>query len=162
MKISEQISDEKLYELCRKYGKQALLWRQKFIGLLPEVFKRRLYEKKGFSSIFMFAKILAGISERQVDVVLNLKKKFENKPILKKILEEGEVSVNKLARIASVVTQENQEFWAAQIKILPKAALETLVRDEKTAIKFAQTNTESTDWQNALFKPKTNQKSHKL
>ena len=81
----------------------------------------------------LFAAKLAGMSEKQVDVVLHLEKKFEDTPILNQMLLNGEVSANKLARIASVVTPENQEFWATQAKLLPKAALETLVRDEKYA-----------------------------
>lgn len=40
------ISDKELYALCKKYGENALQWRRKFIGLLPEVNRRRLYEKK--------------------------------------------------------------------------------------------------------------------
>lgn len=124
-------SDEKLFQLCRQYGRNALLWRQKFIGLLPEVNKRRLYEKKGFESIFVFAKKLAGLSEEQVRNALNLSKQFEDKPAVKSLLENGEVSINKLIRVSSVVTQENQEFWATQVQLLPKSALETLVKDER-------------------------------
>lgn len=127
------MSDEKLYELCKLYGERARLWRQKFAGLLPEVFRRRLYEKKGFGSIYEFAAKLAGMSERQVDVVLNLEKKFEDKPVLKNMLETGEVSINKLARVASIATTENENFWSTQVKLLPNRALEILVRDEQSA-----------------------------
>lgn len=125
-----KITDEKLYKLCKLYGERARFWRQKFIGLLPEVFKRELYKKHGFSSIFEFSAKLAGVSEEQVRRALNLEKRFVDKPILKNLLENGEVSVNKLARIASVVTAENQEFWALQAKNLPQNALEVLVKDE--------------------------------
>src|SRR3989338_4471656 len=127
------ISDQELLELCYKYGTQALLWRRKFIGLLPEVNRRQLYKRKGCSSIFEFAARLAGISREQVERVLGLERKFENMPILKKLLINGEVSVNKLARISSVANPENQEFLADQVRLLPKNALETLVRDEKYA-----------------------------
>lgn len=126
------LSDQKLYHLCKLYGEQAKKWRYKFMGLLPEVNRRRLFEKKGFQSIFEFAKKLAGLSEEQVRTVLNLEKRFDDKPILKKLLVEGEVSVNKLVRVQSIVTKENEEFWANQTKILSKSALETLVRDEKS------------------------------
>ena len=126
-------NDQKLYHLCKLYGNQAKKWRYKFMGLLPEVYRRKLYEKKDFASIFEFAKKLAGLSEEQVRTILNLEKKFEDKPILRQLLVEGEVSVNKLVRIQSVATKENQEFWASQVSILPKSALETLVRDEKSA-----------------------------
>ncbi len=129
----QSLSDENLYQLCRTYGARALEWRRKFTGLLPEVFKRKLYEKKGFDSVFVFAKKLAGLSEEQVRLVLNLEKRFENVPALQTLLVNGEVSVNKLARVAAIANPENQEFLAEQVQILSKGAVETLVRDEKWA-----------------------------
>ncbi len=124
-------SDQKLLYLCHKYGNQARFWKQKFAGLLPEVNRRKLYEQKGFGSIFEFAARLAGMSEEQVRRVLNLEKKFESTPLLKNMLINGEASVNKLARIASIVTPDNEEILANQVKLLSKNALETLVKDEK-------------------------------
>ncbi len=125
------ITDQKLFDLCKNYGREVLQWRQKFIGLLPEVQKRKLYEKKGFQSIFEFAKKLAGLSEEQIRTALNLDRIFEDKPVLKNIFINGEVSINKLVRITSVATQENQDFWANQVKMLSSRALETLVRDAR-------------------------------
>jgi hypothetical protein len=127
------ISDQQLYEQCKEYGEKARMWRSKFIGLLPEVCRRRLHEKKGFSSIYEFAAKLADVSKEQVQRVLNLEQKFEDKPVLKTMLVTGEVSVNKLARIASIATKENQEALAEHVKMLSKNALETLVRDEKSS-----------------------------
>lgn len=126
-----RLSDDQLLRLCEKYGLQAKLWRMKFCGLLPEVCKRRLYEKKRFSSIFEFALILGGLSEHQVRLVLNLEKRFEEMPHLHELLVEGKVSVNKLARVVSVAKIENEEFWANQCKNLSNRALEVLVNDEK-------------------------------
>ncbi|MFA6917604.1 MAG: hypothetical protein WC285_02080 [Candidatus Gracilibacteria bacterium] len=125
------LSDEKLYQLCQTYGERTRFWRQKFTGLIPEVFRRRLYEKKGFSSIFEFAKKLAGLSEEQVRLVLNLEKRFSETPVLKSLLVEGKVSINKLARIVSIAKPENDMFLATQVQILSKSAVETLVRDER-------------------------------
>lgn len=126
-----EMSDDQIFQMCRKFGSSALYWRQRFLGLLPEVARRNLYERKGFSSIYVFAFMLAGVSEEQVNRTLNLEERFEDKPILKHLLVNGEVSINKLARIASIATVENQEFLAAQVKLLPQSAIETLVRDEK-------------------------------
>jgi hypothetical protein len=126
-----KLTNEKLYELCKKYGAEARFWRQKFIGLLPEVNRRRLYEEKGFSSIFEFAAKLCGLSGEQVRLALNLEKRFEDKPTLKKMLENGEASINKLTRIVSIATPDNEEELAEKIKILPISALNTFVRDEK-------------------------------
>ena len=124
------MTDEQLYQKAKFYGQNALLWRQKFIGLLPEVQKRRLYEKKHFGSIFEFAFKLAGLSEQQVRTTLNLEKRFSDKPTLKALLENGEVSVNKLVRIQSIATPQNEVALAREVKVLPRNALETLVRDE--------------------------------
>jgi len=126
------MNDSELYNLCKKYGSNALLWRRKFLGLLPEVYKRRLHEKKGFVSVFEFAAKLAGVSQEQVKRVLSLDKKFEKTPNLHAMLINGEVSVNKLARVASIATGENDEELAAQVKFLPNRAVEVFVRDFKS------------------------------
>ena len=130
---TRNLTDEQLFNLCQKYGDNALHWRRKFEGLLPEVFRRRLYEKKGHPSIFVFASKLAGLSEEQVRRVLNLEKRFDDKPALQTLLVNGEVSVNKLARVASIATPENQKGLAQQVQVLSNRAIETLVRDEKYA-----------------------------
>jgi hypothetical protein len=50
---------------------------------------------------------------------------------LKNALIKGEISVNKLARIASVATKENEEELANKAKILSKSALDMFVKDVK-------------------------------
>lgn len=152
------LTDQNLYALCKTYGARTLEWRRKFTGLLPEVFKRKLHEKKGFESIFVFAKKLAGLSEEQVRLTLNLEKKFETVPLLKNLLINGEVSINKLARVASVAKAENEEFLAENLKILSQSAVETLVRDEKWAEKNKK-NSEHHENQNGLLEPQIGAKS---
>ena len=144
------MTDQELYEKARLYGRNALLWRQKFIGLLPEVQRRRLYEKKGFGSVFEFALKLAGLSEQQVRTALNLGVRFSDKPTLKALLENGEVSVNKLVRIQSIATPQNEADLAQAVQLLPRKALETFVRDER---KVAVQNEDGLG--EPLFEPKS-------
>ncbi len=125
----QTISDGQLYEMCRKFGREALLARNKFIGLLPEVNARRLYETKKFVSLFHFAAVIAGVSKEQVRLVINLDNRFENMPQLRGILVEGLASVNKLSRVVSIATVENQVELAEKVLILSKAALDVFVRD---------------------------------
>lgn len=129
MENFEQWSDEKIVSTCVMYGEEARKWKNRFLGLLPEVERRRLYEQKGFSSVVHFAQVIGGVSEEQVSRVLNVYRKFESTPALQNLLTSGEVSVNKLARVASVATPENEEFLVNQVQILPKAGVEILVRD---------------------------------
>ncbi len=147
----ENLTDQQLFNMARRFGKNTLVWRRKFIGILPEIYKRRIYEKN-YESIFVFAKKLAGLSEEQVRRTLNLEKKFQNMPNLHTALTGGEVSVNKLARVTSIATPENEEALAEKLRVLPNRAVETFVRDEKAI-------------QNGLCKPKLEAKSvhvHKL
>jgi hypothetical protein len=161
---TSSLSDEQLLKLCQRYGEQSRVWRQKFAGLLPEVNKRRLYEKKGFESIFEFALKLAGMSQNQVCRVLNLERKFEDKPALHKMLINGEVSPNKLIKIAPIATAQNQEELAAQVKMLPCRALETLARDEKILDGHLQRQENDAggiadfEYQNGLNQPKNDPK----
>jgi len=145
------LSDKNLYQLCKNYGYESLKWRWKFIGLLPEVNRRRLYEKKGFESIYVFAQKLAGISEKQVRRALNLKEKFEKLPTLQNLLTNGEISVNKLARVASIANENNEKFLVENLKNLSNRAVETLVRDEKRM--------NDSKNQNGLFEPEIEPKS---
>lgn len=87
-------------------------------------------------------------------LTLNLEKRFEDKPILKNLLVNGEVSINKLARIVSIATPDNEKELAEKIKLLPKSALATFVRDEKAA-----QQEEGNKIQDGLFKTKNGVKS---
>lgn len=129
MEYFEQWSDEKILSTCVWYGEEARKWKNKFLGLLPEVERRKLYEQKGFASVVHFAQVIGGVSEKQVKRALSLYDRFEETPVLRELLTSGEVSVNKLARVASVARPDNEEFLVSQVQMLSKSAVETLVRD---------------------------------
>ncbi len=126
------MNDSNFYKLHKKIGRNSLQWRWKFIGMLPEAYERRIHEKKGYESIFVYAAKLCGLSERQVRETLNLEKKFKETPTLHQLLVTGKVSHNKLARVASIATPKNEEELAKQIQVLSKPAVETFVRDFKS------------------------------
>jgi len=136
----QNLSDKKLFLICKKWGAAALEARRKFAGLLPEVFARDLAEgekgrswlqKRGFSNVYEFAAKLAGMSRNQVDLVLRLEKRLEDKPVLRGALVSGEVSANKLARVVSIATAENQQDILGKVEVLSSRALEVFVKDFK-------------------------------
>lgn len=128
------MTDRQLYRLCKKFGRRALEARRRFAGLLPEVLKRRLYEKKGFSSIYEFAARLTGLSREHVDTVLRLERKFDDMPELHCALVEGRISPNKLVRIASVATTDNQREMFEVVRDLSRRALDVFVKDYRNGI----------------------------
>lgn len=131
IKSISTLSDKQLLTLCQEYGQNAKLWKQRFLGLLPEIEHRSLYLQAGCTSLFEFAAKLGGVSREQVKVVLSLQNRFEAMPALKQALTSGNVAISKLARIVSVATPQNQEFLLNKTTILSKSALETFVRDVK-------------------------------
>ena len=142
-------------------GGLSLKYRYECIGMLPEIYRLKVYEEKGFKSIFEYAAKKAGISKEQVRLTLQLDQKFEDKPTLHKALTKGEISLNKLARVRSVATKENEEFWAEKAKLLPQRALETLVRDERiaTQVTAAATQESKNETRNGLFESKISDKN---
>ena len=125
------MNDKELLEMAVMYGRNALEWRRKFIGLLPEINKRELYKKKNCSSIFEFAAKFGGLSNDQVRLALNMEERFEGLPHLHELLVEGKESINKLARVVSIATTENEEELAKHVQNMSKGAVETFVRDQK-------------------------------
>ncbi len=89
-------------------------------------------EKRGYTCIYEFAARLAGMSRKQVDLVLRLGQRFADTPVLHAALVEGKISANKLARVASIATAENQHELLRKTEILSSRALEIYVRELKT------------------------------
>ena len=140
MKNLQKLSDKDLYLICKKWGAAVLEARRKFAGLLPEVYAREMSErekgrswlkKRGFFSVYEFAAKLAGMSRDQVDLVLRLERRLEDKPVLREALVSGNVSANKLARVVSIVTNENQQDILGKVEVLSSRALEVFVKDFK-------------------------------
>lgn len=124
-----KMTDRQLYRLCKKFGRRALEARRRFVGLLPAVVRRRLYERRGFGSIYEFAAKLGGLGREQVDEVLRLEKRFVDMPVLHQALVRGEVAVSKLVRVAAVARPENAEEILQSVKIYSYAALDIQVRE---------------------------------
>jgi hypothetical protein len=59
-------------------------------------------------------------------------KRFEGKPVLKKVLVKGEISVNKLARVASIATEQNQTELVHMTKNLSSRSLEIAIKEHKS------------------------------
>jgi hypothetical protein len=126
---NDVLTDSALYALCKKWGAEALEARRKFIGLLPEVHKRRLYERRNLKSIYHFAAELGGVGERLVDEVLRLEKRFEAMPTLYSALVKGEIGMSKLARIVSVAEVKNEAELCEKIRTLSRRAVDVFVKE---------------------------------
>ena len=125
------LSDRDLLTLCKKYGTQTKFWYRKFLGLLPEINRRRIYEKRKCASICEFAAKFGGVTKEQTERVICIERTLlENRmERLRGMLTAGEISMHKLARIMSVVNKENEEILVHAVKNLPQDSLEIYVWD---------------------------------
>ncbi len=128
------LSDGELWTKIIRYGEAARMWRQKFLGLLPEVHRREIWKAHGFGSVVEFAGKVAGVSEAHVKRVLSLEQNIQDKPILHRMLVNGEVSVNKMARVGGIVTEENEAMLAEKVQALSLPTLKVFVQDYKAVV----------------------------
>lgn len=123
------MKDDKLHEKFVEYGRNVKEWIRRCILLLPEIERRRIWEKKGFGSIYEYAAKLAGMSRYQVDNALWILRKVENKPELKKVIERK--GLNSVRPVLTIVDEENEDFWAQKANEMSKNALQMYVREFK-------------------------------
>ncbi len=109
------------------YGSQVLKWRRKCELLLPEINRKQIWKEKRYSSIYEYAAKLAGMSRSSVDKALWVMKKIENKPELRKVVEDK--GVNSVVPVANLATKETASFWADKAASMSKNALEAYAKE---------------------------------
>lgn len=128
MKILSQ-NDQIIHTQFSNYGKNAKEWMLKCVLMLPTIEKNRIWEKKGFASIYEYAAKLAGMSRNKVNEGLRILQKTENLPSIRKIIEQkGLFAVKPVINLATPATDN---FWAKKAEEMSKITLETFVKDFK-------------------------------
>jgi len=113
------------------YGANAKEWMRKCVLLLPEIAKHRIWEQKGFGSIYEYAAKLAGMSRNTVDDALRILHRIEDKPDLQQVVESK--GLNAVRPIVAIVTPETAQFWAEKARIMSKNTLEAYVKEFRTS-----------------------------
>jgi|GEM_PF-261433 len=158
--LYQNFSDSQLYKKCKDYGRQSRIWKRKFAGTLPEVAKRELHKKRGYSSIYEFAGKLAGMTHEATHKILHIAGKLQDKPYLLKMLETGEQGWSKIEKVVWVATPQTEKEWAKRVKTMPRQALEVFVREHRER-EFKLKNAKI-DQQNNLKGPLQNTQNQEL
>ncbi|MFA6550263.1 MAG: hypothetical protein WCT36_02825 [Candidatus Gracilibacteria bacterium] len=133
-KNTQKILEKDLHEKFSFYGKNAKEWMRKCVLLLPEINRLRIWEKKGFGSVYEYAAKLAGMSKNTVDEALRILRKIEDKPEIKKVVEEK--GLNAIKPIVTTATPETDKFWAEKAREMSVHTLETYVREFHHVVEF--------------------------
>ena len=112
-----------------EYGRNAREWTRKCEMLLPHVERERVWEKKGYASIYHYAAVLAGMSRPKVDEALRVMRGIEDKPELLRVAEQK--GLQAVRPVVALATQETASFWAEKSEILSKNTLEVYVKEWK-------------------------------
>jgi HD superfamily phosphohydrolase len=143
VKSDAKNSEKILHEKFSEYGRNAKEWLRKCALLLPEIERRRIWEKKGFSNIYEYAGKLANMSRYQVNEALRVLRGVENKPELKKVVEEK--GINAVKPVLTVATEASDRFWAEKASKMSKHALETYVQEYKKSGLPGKSNAECSE-----------------
>lgn len=124
MKSSENI--EEIHQKFIQFGSNAKKWIHECKLLLPEIAKKRIWEHKGFSSIYEYAGKLAGLSHGQVDDALWILRKAFDKPELMAVARTK--GINSIRPVVSIATKENAGFFGKKAMEMSKNTLAVYVR----------------------------------
>ena len=117
--------EKNLHQQFSDYGLKTKEWINKCKFLLLEIDKKKIWKKKGFSSIHEYAAKLAGLSRFQVDDALRILRKIEEKPALMEVAKEK--GLNCVRPVITIVKKEDEAFWAEKASQMSKHALQTYV-----------------------------------
>ncbi|MDP4008205.1 MAG: HNH endonuclease signature motif containing protein, partial [Candidatus Peregrinibacteria bacterium] len=99
---------------------------------LPKIQEQEVWRAKGFTNIYEYARVFAGMSTYAVDDALWIMKKLDNRPILQKIAKQK--GINSVRPVLTIVTEESESFWANKAKTMSKNTLETYVKEYKSEL----------------------------
>ena len=109
----------------------------KLLALLPKIDELKIYEQQGYANVYDYAARIAGLSPGVVNKALNLEKKIQNMPHLKKIVETQ--GINKVGIVVGLATRENEKELAEKVEHMSKPALQEYSKEIRGKV--------STSWQ---------------
>ena len=112
----------------------AVLW-------FKEIVERELYRELGYSSIHQYAAVELEFSRTRTGNFLQLARKLESLPRLKREMEEGNVGYTKALEVIKVASPANEDQWVKEAKQKSRRDLrETVKRARKRAKRKRTTN----------------------
>ena len=110
-----------LHEEFIKLGRERNRITYQLLALLPEIYRRKIYREKGYSTIEEYAGKLAGLSGEVVKKALGLDRSLQ-----KAIETQG---IHKVAIVANLVTPETDKIWADKVENMSTRGLQELSRE---------------------------------
>ena len=97
---------------------------------LHEVDERQLYINYGHAATVDYARESLGFEDRKTRTLLNLARRFEERPKMKESFARGEIPYTKAREAVKVATAKNEEEWIQKCRTLSNRQLEQAVKKE--------------------------------
>lgn len=121
--IHQSLTDPRfLHRQFVQLGRERNKITYKLLALLPQIYKSKIYEEKGYATIYKYAGKLAGLSHSIVEKALKLEDKLKDKPCLQKAIETQ--GIHKVSIIANLATMQTDAFFADKVENMSKPALQ--------------------------------------
>jgi 5-methylcytosine-specific restriction endonuclease McrA len=122
----KHVHHERALAAARSYQKAEA----ELVLALQAVEKSREFVDLGYSSMFAYAVRELGLSESVAYSAISVARKARVVPELHARMAAGAISLSKAKKIASVITQDNQEVWLAKASLLTSHEIEREVARE--------------------------------
>lgn len=122
-----QNSDKILHQKFVQLGNQRHRLTKEICALLPDIYKKEIYKKEGYATIYEYAGKIAGLSKFVVEKVLRIEKHLEGKIYLKQAIKTQ--GIHKVGLVAKLATPETDKFFAGIVENSSKEALLEFARE---------------------------------
>lgn len=122
-------NDQQVHEEFKKSGAVVKEAMRTCALMLPEIVRRGIWKKKGFSDVYQYARVFAGMGRHAVDEALRVLKRVQELPEIRKVIEQKGICA--VRPVVSIATPETDRFWAEKAVEMSKNTLEIYVREIK-------------------------------
>lgn len=108
------------------------------LDLIQQIDSQKLFRDLGYSSLFTYIVNALKLSESQAFNFINVARKANEVPELKKQILTGTLSVSKARKIVPVLTSGNQKEWIPKAIALPQKEIERQVADTQLGLRIPE------------------------
>jgi 5-methylcytosine-specific restriction endonuclease McrA len=94
------------------------------LGVLVEVIREKVYEKKGYVYLLDYCRHALGLSEDIALTFMSIARKSIEVPKIKTLIDEGKIHTTNAKKVSRVLNQSNQELWLEKAEALSSRELE--------------------------------------
>ena len=131
-------SSRELIERTQQLGKRIRVSKRRFIAMLPEIERRKLWKELNYDNTIDLAKGEAELSHGMARRILNTAERIAPHVAIRRLFECSDIGWTKFETISKVLTKENANDFLHQLKTATRETLDKLAQAIKAEKKTEQ------------------------